>query len=46
MSFCGPSRAPMPGLERLQFVDGWPSGYGVGETVQFVEDELLRTPRA
>jgi hypothetical protein len=39
-----PSRAPMPGLERLQFVDGWPSGYGVGETVQFVRDELLRHP--
>ena len=41
-----PSRAPMPGLERLQFVDGWPSGYGVGETVQFVRDELPGTPRA
>ena len=39
-----PSRAPMPGLERLQFVDGWPSGYGVGETVQFVRDELARHP--
>ena len=39
-----PSRAPMPGLERLQFVDGWPSGYGVRETVQFVKDELARHP--
>ena len=39
-----PSRAPMPGLERLQFVDGWPSGYGVGETVRFVGDELRRHP--
>ena len=39
-----PSRTPMPGLERLQFVDGWPSGYGVGETVQFVKDELARHP--
>jgi hypothetical protein len=39
-----PSGTPMPGLERLQFVDGWPSGYGVGETVQFVKDELLRHP--
>lgn len=39
-----PSRAPMPGLERLQFVDGWPSGYGVGETVQFVREELARRP--
>jgi hypothetical protein len=39
-----PSRAPMPGLERLQFVEGWPSGYGVRETVRFVEDELARHP--
>jgi hypothetical protein len=39
-----PSHAPMPGLERLQFVDGWPSGYGVDETVRFVEDELARHP--
>jgi hypothetical protein len=39
-----PSRAPMPGLERLQFVDGWPSGYGVGETVQFVKAELVLHP--
>jgi hypothetical protein len=39
-----PSRAPMPDLERLQFVDGWPSGYGVGDTVQFVRDELARHP--
>jgi hypothetical protein len=39
-----PSGTPMPGLERLQFVDGWPSGYGVGETVQFVRDELARHP--
>jgi hypothetical protein len=39
-----PSRAPMPDLERLQFVDGWPSGYGVGETVRFVGDELRRHP--
>jgi hypothetical protein len=39
-----PSRAPMPGLERLQFVDGWPSGYGVRETVRFVGDELARHP--
>jgi hypothetical protein len=41
-----PRCAPMPGLERLQFVDGWPSGYGVGETVQLVRDELLRHPEA
>ena len=39
-----PSHMPMPGLERLQFVEGWPSGYGVGETVQFVRDELARHP--
>ena len=39
-----PSRAPMPGLDRLQFVDGWPSGYGVVETVAFVKGELARHP--
>jgi hypothetical protein len=39
-----PRRAPMPGLERLQFVDGWPSGYGVEDTVRFVGDELVLHP--
>jgi 4-amino-4-deoxy-L-arabinose transferase-like glycosyltransferase len=39
-----PARAPMPALERLQFLDGWPSGYGVRESVAFVKDELGRHP--
>lgn len=39
-----PSRTPMPSLERLQFVNGWPSGYGVRETLRFVEEELARHP--
>ncbi len=39
-----PTRAAMPGLERFQFVEGWPSGYGVRETVLFVKDELARHP--
>lgn len=39
-----PTRAAMPGLERFQFVEGWPSGYGVRETVRFVKDELARHP--
>ena len=39
-----PTRAAMPGLERLQFVDGWPSGYGVRDTVRFIQDELARHP--
>ncbi|HSD27999.1 MAG TPA: hypothetical protein VLL75_11900, partial [Vicinamibacteria bacterium] len=39
-----PSRAPMPALERLQFLDGWPSGYGVRESVAFVKDALARNP--
>jgi len=34
----------MPSLERLQFVDGWPSGYGVRETLRFVGEELARHP--
>ena len=39
-----PSRAPLPAIERLQFIDGWPSGYGVRETVAFVARELERHP--
>lgn len=39
-----PSRAPLPAIERMQFIDGWPSGYGVRETVAFVGQELDRHP--
>jgi hypothetical protein len=39
-----PSRAPLPTIERVQFIDGWPSGYGVRETVAFLTAELERRP--
>jgi hypothetical protein len=39
-----PSRAPLPAIDRLQYIDGWPSGYGVRETVAFVASELERHP--
>jgi hypothetical protein len=35
-----PTRAPLPEVERLQFVDGWPSGYGVRDTVAFLQAEV------
>ncbi len=40
-----PTRAAMPSMERFQFVEGWPSGYGVDQTVRFVRDELARHPQ-
>jgi hypothetical protein len=39
-----PHRAPLPAIDRLQFIDGWPSGYGVRETVAFLTGELERHP--
>jgi hypothetical protein len=39
-----PSRAPLPTIDRVQFIYGWPSGYGVRETVGFVARELERHP--
>lgn len=37
-----PARAPLPEVERFQFVDGWPSGYGVRETIAFVKQQAER----
>lgn len=39
-----PARAPLPADDRFQFVTGWPSGYGVRDTLAFVEAELERHP--
>lgn len=39
-----PSRAPLAEVERFQFVDGWPSGYGVRDTVVFLREQLRRRP--
>jgi 4-amino-4-deoxy-L-arabinose transferase-like glycosyltransferase len=37
-----PSRARMPAIDRFQYVDGWPSGYGVRDTVALVAAERAR----
>ena len=42
MLWTDPSRAPLPYLDRFQYVVGWPSGYGVRDTVAFVKAELDR----
>jgi 4-amino-4-deoxy-L-arabinose transferase-like glycosyltransferase len=39
-----PRRARMPAVDRFQYVDGWPSGYGVRETVALVKGERARHP--
>lgn len=39
-----PSRAPLAEVERFQYVDGWPSGYGVRDTVAFLREQLRRRP--
>jgi 4-amino-4-deoxy-L-arabinose transferase-like glycosyltransferase len=39
-----PPRAPLPALEREQFVVGWTSGYGIRDTERLVREELARHP--
>ena len=39
-----PRRARMPAVDRFQYIDGWPSGYGARETVTLVEAERARHP--
>jgi hypothetical protein len=39
-----PRRARMPAVDRFQYVDGWPSGYGARETVALVKEERARHP--
>jgi hypothetical protein len=34
-----PARAPLPQVERFQFVNGWPSGYGVRDTLAFLREQ-------
>ena len=31
-----PAQAPLPALDRFQYVTGWPSGYGVADTVAYL----------
>jgi 4-amino-4-deoxy-L-arabinose transferase-like glycosyltransferase len=39
-----PRRAPMPTVDRFQYVEGWPSGYGTRETVAAVQAVRARHP--
>lgn len=39
-----PPRAPLPALDREQFIVGWTSGYGIRDTERLVREELARHP--
>lgn len=39
-----PAQAPLPEVERFQFVNGWPSGYGVRDTLAFLREQARRRP--
>lgn len=37
-----PQKAPMPLQDREQYVEGWPSGYGVEEVYQYLNSQLQK----
>lgn len=39
-----PINAPLPGADRLQFLDDWPAGYGINEVVAFAKAESQKEP--
>lgn len=39
-----PATAALPPMERWQYVEGWPSGYGWRESYEFLQRERLRHP--
>jgi 4-amino-4-deoxy-L-arabinose transferase-like glycosyltransferase len=39
------TRAPLPALDRFQYVTGWPSGYGGTDTVAYVRGLRVQDPR-
>ncbi|HEY8149481.1 MAG TPA: glycosyltransferase family 39 protein [Vicinamibacteria bacterium] len=39
-----PVRAPFPTIERFQYVTGWPSGYGMRDSIAFLRLERERHP--
>ena len=39
-----PPHAPFPAIERFQYVTGWPSGYGMRDSVAFLRLERERHP--
>jgi len=40
----GPPRAPLPEVDRFQYVQGWPAGYGVPEASAFLLQQLNCEP--
>jgi hypothetical protein len=39
-----PSRAPLPEVDRFQYVTGWPSGYGSRDSVEFLRARRAERP--
>jgi hypothetical protein len=39
-----PARAPLPALDRFQYVTGWPSGYGARDSIAFLRAERACNP--
>ena len=39
-----PSRAPWPAIERWQYVEDWPAGYGVAQAAGFMRDAAAASP--
>lgn len=39
-----PAQAPLPALDRFQYVTGWPSGYGARDSMAFLRTERARHP--
>jgi hypothetical protein len=37
-----PSRAPLPRIERIQYIEEWPSGYGVKEAAAYLLQEAAK----
>jgi 4-amino-4-deoxy-L-arabinose transferase-like glycosyltransferase len=36
-----PRKAKLPEIEKWQYIDGWPSGYGLWESIKFINDNYL-----
>jgi hypothetical protein len=34
-----PTRAPLPGVDRVQYIEGWPAGYGIPEVVTCIREQ-------
>jgi hypothetical protein len=39
-----PSRAPLPDVDRFQYVTGWPSGYGGRDSIEFLRARRAERP--